>query len=120
MSRKSLVLNSQLENVYLRDIVSRYGLHNGENIGDFLDVLASGLSTLVNPHKLANAFQSLKNASIAPHTIASSIKHLEEAFLICCAGRYDVKGKNTSTLRSRSISKMSASGMHDCISSKSK
>ena len=93
MSRKSLVLNSRLENVYPRDIVSRYGLHNGENIGDFLDVLASGLSTLVNPHKLANAFQSLKNASIAPHTIASSIKHLEEAFLICCAGRYDVKGK---------------------------
>ena len=86
-------LQSQMKNVYLRDIVTRYHLNNDENIGELLDILASGISTLVNPTKLANTFKSVKNASISVNTVSSYIEYLEEAFLISLAKRYDVKGK---------------------------
>ena len=85
------------ENVYLKDFVSRYHLNNDENIVELLDILAFGISTLVNPSKLANIFKSIKNASISVNTVSRYIEYLQEAFLISCAKRYDVKEKNINT-----------------------
>ena len=86
-------LESQMENVYLKDIVYRYNLKNDNNISELLNIMASGISTLVNPLKLANTFKSLKNSSISVNTITNYINYLEESFLINCVKRYDVKGK---------------------------
>ena len=86
-------LESQMENVYLKDIVYRYNLKNDKNISELLNIMASGISTLVNPLKLANTFKSLKNSSISVNTITNYINYLEESFLINCVKRYDVKGK---------------------------
>lgn len=86
-------LQAQIKNVYLKDIIHRYHLINDENIGELLDIMASGISTLVNPPKLANTFKSIKKSSISANTVSSYIEHLQEAFVIRCVKRYDVKGK---------------------------
>lgn len=91
--QKANYLESQMKNVYLRDIVKRYNLGNDENISELLDIISSGISTLVNPLKLANTFKSLKNVSISVNTISNYIHYLEEAFIVSCVKRYDVKGK---------------------------
>ena len=77
----------------LRNIVKRYKLHSDEDIGELLDILASGLSTLVNPKKLSATFKSVKNPGICATTVAKYISHLEDAFLISKVRRFDVKGK---------------------------
>lgn len=91
--QKISYLTTQIQNVYLRDIVRRYNLHSDEDIGELLDILASGIATLTNPRKLSNTFQSVKNSGICAATIAKYISHLEDAFLISRAKRYDIKGK---------------------------
>ncbi len=86
-------LESQMKNVYLRDIIARYNLNNDENIGELLNIMASNISILVNPPKLANTFKSVKSTSISVNTISNYINYLKETFLISCVQRYDVKGK---------------------------
>ncbi len=91
--QKTSYLTAQLKNVYLRDVVKRYSLHSDEDIGELLDVLASGISTLTNPRKLADTFRSVKQSKISAPTATKYISHLEDAFLISRVKRYDVKGK---------------------------
>ena len=92
-TQKNKYLQTQMESVYLKDIIGRYNLGEDSNIGELVDVLASGISTLVNPTKLVNTFKSLKKTSISINTVSNYIKYLKEAFLISDAKRYDVKGK---------------------------
>lgn len=92
--QKVAYLNTQITNVYLRDIVKRYNLQSDEDIGELLDILASGISTLVNPRKLAGTFKSVKGSTISEVTVAKYIGHMAESFLISKAKRYDVKGKH--------------------------
>lgn len=92
--QKVAYLNTQITNVYLRDIVKRYHLQSDEDIGELLDILASGISTLVNPRKLAGTFKSVKGSTISEVTVAKYIGHMAESFLISKAKRYDVKGKH--------------------------
>ena len=92
--QKVAYLTTQITNVYLRDIVKRYNLQSDEDIGELLDILASGISTLVNPRKLAGTFKSIKGSTISEVTVAKYIGHMAESFLISKAKRYDVKGKH--------------------------
>ena len=92
--QKVAYLTTQITNVYLRDIVKRYNLQSDEDIGELLDFLASGISTLVNPRKLAGTFKSVKGSTISEVTVAKYIGHMAESFLISKAKRYDVKGKH--------------------------
>ena len=82
-----------MKNVYLRDIVTRYRLKDDSNVIELLNVVASGISTLVNPLKLTNTFKSLKHKSLSVNTVSNYISYFEEAFLISTAKRYDLKGK---------------------------
>lgn len=91
--QKSAYLNTQLNNVYVKDIVKRYGLHDEDNVKALLDVLASGISCLTNPTKLEATFRSVKNVSVARKTIDRYIDYFEDAFIVSKALRYDVKGK---------------------------
>jgi hypothetical protein len=92
--QKIAYLETQMKNVYLSDIVKRYNLHSDETIGELLDILASGISSLTNPSKLSNAFKSVKSTTVSVITIDKYIKALEDAFIIGKAQRYDVKGKH--------------------------
>ena len=87
-------LQTQIKNVYLRDIVSRYNLASDQNLGELFNIIASGISTLTNPFKLSNTFKSVKNNSISASTINKYIEYMEDSFLIKRVNRYDVKGKH--------------------------
>lgn len=91
--QKIAYLETQLKTVYLQDVVKRNNLFSDRDIGELLDVLASCISTLTNPAKLADTFKSVKRSPIAASTIGKYIEYLQEAFIIKKALRYDVKGK---------------------------
>lgn len=92
--QKSNYLKTQINNVYIKDIVSRYNLSDDENINELLNIIASGISRLVNPSKLFKTFHSIKPSStISEYTINKYIDHMVEAFMISKTLRYDVKGK---------------------------
>ncbi len=92
--QKSNYLITQIENVYLKDIVKRYNLNTDEYIGELMDILASGISSLCNPRKLADTFKSVKKTKISEQTVAKYITYLKDSFLINQAKRYNVKGKH--------------------------
>lgn len=91
--QKSNYLKTQFENVYLKDIVERHKLNSDKNIGELVNIIASGISSLTNPTKLANTFKSVKNIDISALTIDSYIDYMQDAFIISKVNRYDVKGK---------------------------
>lgn len=91
--QKMSYLKTQLQNVYLKDIVERHNLNSDENIGELLDIIASGISSLTNPTKLANTFKSVKNSAISALTVNNYITYMQQAFILSKVNRYDVKGK---------------------------
>lgn len=86
-------LKGQLENVYLRDIVNRYDIRLKSELEDLLNLLASGISTLTNPSKIAATFMSVKKSKISANTIDKFIGYFEDSFILKRVHRYDVKGR---------------------------
>lgn len=92
--QKSKHLINQVKNTYLRDIIVRNNLHTDSNVGELLDVISSGISSLTSPSKLEASFKSKKNANISRQTINKYIEYFINSFLISKTLRYDIKGKN--------------------------
>lgn len=91
---KSRYLSALLERTYIRDVLERNRIVNGEEIlSMLLDIVASGVGSLTNPSKLSKTFKSERQVSIAPETIDRYLGYFQNAFLIQKAKRYDVKGK---------------------------
>ena len=90
---KADYLQKLFDEIYLRDIVERNGIRDAGNMGDLLNVLASSIGALTNPLNLSNTFKSVKRVSMAPSTVERYIEHLEDAFLVERALRYDIKGR---------------------------
>ena len=86
-------LLSQMQFVYLKDIIRRYNLSNNSTIGEVLDVIASGISTLTNPRKIADTFASAEQKKISEFTVDQYIEHMEDAFMLTRVKRYNVKGR---------------------------
>lgn len=86
-------LKTQLDNVYLRDIVNRYDIRLDSELADLLNVLASGMSTLTNPSKIEATFESSKQTKISANTIDKFIEYFEDSFILKRVYRYDVKGR---------------------------
>lgn len=86
-------LKGQLENVYLRDIVHRYNIRLTSELEDLLNILASGISSLTNPSKIASTFRSIKKSKISANTIYKFIVYFEDSFILKRVYRYDVKGR---------------------------
>lgn len=91
--QKIKYLQTQISNLYLRDIVLKYNLISNNNLSELFDIVASGISTLTNPSKLSNSFASIKKSKLSAVTIDKYIEYMEDSFLISRAKRYDVKGK---------------------------
>ncbi len=91
--QKSTYLISQMQNLYLRDIKNRYSLHDDTSLGEVLDVIASGISTLTNPRNIANTMNSVHSGKICDSTVERYISHMEDAFMLNRVKRYDVKGR---------------------------
>ena len=91
--QKSTYLISQMKNLYLRDIKNRYSLQDDVTIGEVLDVVASGISTLTNPRNIASTMNSVRGVSICDSTVDRYIGHMEDAFMLSRVKRYNVKGR---------------------------
>ena len=91
--QKSTYLISQMENLYLKDIINRYNLSGNALIGEVLDVIASGISSLTNPKKIADTFASVKQEKISDFTVDKYISHMEDAFMLSRVKRYNIKGR---------------------------
>ena len=86
-------LKGQIENVYLRDIIARYDIRLTNELEDLLNILASGISSLTNPSKIASTFKSIKKLKISANTIDKFIGYFEDSFMLKRVYRYDVKGR---------------------------
>lgn len=91
--QKASYLISQMNNLYLRDIIIRYNLSENTMIGEVVDVISSGISTLTNPRKIADTFASVRQAKISESTVDGYIEHMEDAFMLKRVKRYNVKGR---------------------------
>lgn len=91
--QKTNYLISQMKNVYIRDIVNRYSVQDESILGEVMDVIASGISTLTNPKKIADTMGSVHGINISASTVDKYIGHAEEAFMLSRVKRYNVKGR---------------------------
>lgn len=91
--QKSEYLIRLFNEVYIKDIAERTNIRHPSELSELINVLASATGSLTNPTKLANTFKSAKNVKITPFTLSKYMEHLEQAFLINKALRYDIKGR---------------------------
>lgn len=86
-------LQSLFVQTYLRDIKERYSIQLDYDLEELIDVIASGIGSLTNPHKIQNTFRSVKQSSITQETIKNYLDYMQDAFIINKAVRYDIKGR---------------------------
>ncbi len=91
--QKTNYLISQMKNVYLRDIILRYSVQDEAVLGEVMDVIASGISTLTNPRKIASTMNSVHGTTTCDTTVDKYIGYAEEAFMLTRVKRYNVKGR---------------------------
>ena len=91
--QKMSYLVTQMQNLYLRDIIARNNLPSNTAIGEVMDVIASGISTLTNPQRISDTFASVKKEKISAVTVDKYIDHMEDAFILNRVKRYDIKGR---------------------------
>lgn len=91
--QKTTYLISQMKNVYLRDIKNRYGIQDEIALAEVIDVIASGISTLTNPRKIANTLNTVHGTKTCAETVELYISYAEDAFLLSRVKRFNVKGR---------------------------
>lgn len=92
-NEKKQYLQSLFVQTYLRDIKERYSIQLDHVLEELIDVIASGIGSLTNPHKIHNTFRSVKQSSITQDTIKNYLDFMQDAFIINKAVRYDIKGR---------------------------
>ena len=87
-------LISLFQEVYISDIMERNHLERRDVLEDMLDFLGSSIGSLTNPTNIANTLNSVKHASVSGNTVSAYLEFIMDAFLVCEARRYDIKGKS--------------------------
>ncbi len=85
-------LRNMFETTYLRDVIERNHLRNQQGMRELLLVLASNIGCTTNPSKIAKTFKSASKIDLSENTIRQYITHLQDAFIIREAQRYNIKG----------------------------
>ncbi|MBQ9274759.1 MAG: ATP-binding protein [Succinivibrio sp.] len=91
--RKMDYLKKLFDSVYLKDVIERHHLRSHSEINTLVDILASSIGTYTNPTKIANTFKTQIKTTYTNKTIYAHLEHLEDAYLISRALRYDIKGR---------------------------
>lgn len=93
-AEKSRYLSSLFDEIYIADLVEHNKVRDEEALSTVLDIISSNIGSLTNPKKISDTFKS-KTGGKGPEssTVRSYITHLEDAFLIEEARRYDVRGR---------------------------
>ena len=86
-------LTNLFKETYLKDIVERHHIEKTQELEDLVNILASAIGSLTNPPKIEATFKSAIQSTISLNTIRQYIEHLEDAFIINKANRYNVKGR---------------------------
>lgn len=86
-------LTNLFKETYLKDIIERYNVEKTQELEDLINILASAIGSLTNPSKIEATFKTVIQSAISFNTIKQYIEHLEDAFIINKANRYDVKGR---------------------------
>ncbi len=84
---------SILNETYIKDVKDRHPNVNVNNLNDTLNVIASMISTLINPSKIEKTFKGVYNIDLTNDAIGNYISWFEEAYLLNKVLRYDVKGR---------------------------
>ncbi len=91
--QKTNYLISQMKNLYLKDIINRYSVKDENALGEVIDVIASCISTLTNPKKIASTMNSVHGTTTCDATVDRYIGYAEDAFILTRVKRYNVKGR---------------------------
>lgn len=86
-------LTNLFKETYLKDIIERHHIEKTQEFEELINILASAIGSLTNPPKIAATFKSTIQSTISLNTIRQYIEHLEDAFIINKANRYNVKGR---------------------------
>ena len=90
---RSDYLKGLFDEVYLKDIRERHAVRDDLVLANLIDVLASDIGSLTNPHKVGDTMNSLWKIRPSDHTLKNYIDYLEDAFLFGHARRFEVKGR---------------------------
>ncbi len=93
VDEKKGYLKSLFVQTYLKDIKERYSIQLDADLEELVNVIASNIGSLTNPHKIQNTFKSVKQSNISQDTIKNYLDYMQDAFLIDKAVRYDIKGR---------------------------
>lgn len=91
--QKISYLTNLFKETYLKDIIERHHIEKKQELEDLINILASAIGSLTNPPKIEATFKSSIQSTISLNTIRQYIEHLEDAFIINKANRYNVKGR---------------------------
>ena len=91
--QKIRYLTNLFKETYLKDIIERHHIEKTQELEDLVNILASAIGSLTNPPKIEATFKSSIQSTISLNTIRQYIEHLEDAFIINKANRYNVKGR---------------------------
>ena len=86
-------LTNLFKETYLKDIIERHHIEKTQELEELINILASAIGSLTNPPKIEATFKSTIQSTISLNTIRQYIEHLEDAFIINKANRYNVKGR---------------------------
>ncbi len=90
---KADYLKRLFKEVYLKDIRERHAVRDDLALENLIDVLASDIGSLTNPHKIGDTMNSLWKRRPSDNTLKNYIEYLEDAFLFGEARRFEVKGR---------------------------
>lgn len=91
---KSKQATSTLNETYIKDVKDRHPNVNVNNLNDTLNVVASMISTPINPSKIEKTFKSVYHLDLGNDAIQNYISWFEEAYLLNKALRYNVRGRH--------------------------
>lgn len=91
--QKISYLTNLFKETYLKDIIERHHIEKTQELEDLVNILASAIGSLTNPPKIEATFKRAIQSTISLNTIRQYIEHLEDAFIINKANRYNVKSR---------------------------
>jgi len=92
-TQKVAYLRNLYNTVYLKDIIERNSIRKAEHFDKLAKIIASSVGAPCNAGRLSNTFRSVEGVELNKETIDSYLNHLQDAFVVEKALRYDIKGK---------------------------
>jgi len=86
-------LKKLFQTTYFADIIEHNNLNKSEALDELCNIIATCTGELLNSHKIADTYKSVRNENIDKETVERYLGFFIDAFMIREARRYDVKGR---------------------------